>query len=549
MASNIDDTQPLEGDTETLNTRNNFVEAKAEITALQNKDTTQDADIAGKEPVITPKNSAFNVNFGTGNGNASRGDHLHSGIYEPVINPKNSGFNLVLGDTAGKVAEGDHNHNTDYEPKNANIQVHVTSPHAPSDAEQNVNADWNSGVGDSQILNKPATMPPSAHTHPESEINGLDKYTQTEVDTNIGVVQTDLDNHKDHDNLHMTADERAAMDTTVANNAPDALNPFITQDDLVAGAHGLGHEIQEDAVSVTQRLKLNFEGDVALSDNGSDTTTVTITGGGGGEANTTSNSGAGSGLAQSKNGVDLPFKSLIGGENIILSEQADTITITGEAGGAGGQVDSVIAGTNITVTGTAIDPIVNGLPLGTGAGQAAEGNHDHTGIYEPADATIMKEGENISLLNNNSNYAPDQDLSGLVPKNSQQALADVGNALTIAGNTITLARGDASTDTVTISDGVTDLDYTASPANGIVTSSTGDNATVPLANGTNAGLITPEEKTGIVNAISNDVSSIAALSGIIVTKITHAISLSRTEYNKIVHDAETAKIQFTIDGA
>ena len=51
-----------------------------------------------------------------------------------------------------------------------------------------------------------------------------------------------------------------------------------------------------------------------------------------------------------------------------------------------------------------------------------------------------------------------------------------------------------------------------------------------------------------INSVSNNVSSIGALSGIIVTKITHAISLSRTEYNKIAHDAETAKIQFTIDG-
>jgi hypothetical protein len=37
--------------------------------------------------------------------------------------------------------------------------------------------------------------------------------------------------------------------------------------------------------------------------------------------------------------------------------------------------------------------------------------------------------------------------------------------------------------------GATDLSYTASPTNGIVTSSTGTDATIPLADGTNAGLI------------------------------------------------------------
>ena len=43
--------------------------------------------------------------------------------------------------------------------------------------------------------------------------------------------------------------------------------------------------------------------------------------------------------------------------------------------------------------------------------------------------------------------------------------------------------------------GATDLGYTPSPTNGIVTSSTGSGATIPLADGTNAGLFTPSEKT------------------------------------------------------
>lgn len=42
-----------------------------------------------------------------------------------------------------------------YEPVNANIQAHVTSSHAPANAEANINADWNAVSGDAQILNKP----------------------------------------------------------------------------------------------------------------------------------------------------------------------------------------------------------------------------------------------------------------------------------------------------------------------------------------------------------------------------------------------------------
>lgn len=45
----------------------------------------------------------------------------------------------------------------------------------------------------------------------------------------------------------------------------------------------------------------------------------------------------------------------------------------------------------------------------------------------------------------------------------------------------------------------TDLGYTPSPTNGIVTSSTGADATLPLASGTNAGLMGPAEKTKLAS--------------------------------------------------
>jgi len=49
--------------------------------------------------------------------------------------------------------------------------------------------------------------------------------------------------------------------------------------------------------------------------------------------------------------------------------------------------------------------------------------------------------------------------------------------------------------------GATDLGYIATPTNGTVTSSTGSGATIPLADGTNAGLLTPAEKTKIANSV------------------------------------------------
>jgi hypothetical protein len=49
--------------------------------------------------------------------------------------------------------------------------------------------------------------------------------------------------------------------------------------------------------------------------------------------------------------------------------------------------------------------------------------------------------------------------------------------------------------------GITDLGYIATPTNGTVTSSTGTSATIPLADGTNAGLLTAAEKTKIANSV------------------------------------------------
>jgi len=51
--------------------------------------------------------------------------------------------------------------------------------------------------------------------------------------------------------------------------------------------------------------------------------------------------------------------------------------------------------------------------------------------------------------------------------------------------------------------GVTNLSYTAGVSNGVVTSDSGDNATIPLADGTNAGLFSAAEKTKLSNIEAN----------------------------------------------
>jgi len=62
--------------------------------------------------------------------------------------------------------------------------------------------------------------------------------------------------------------------------------------------------------------------------------------------------------------------------------------------------------------------------------------------------------------------------------------------------------------------GATNLSYTASPTNGIVTSDTGNDATIPLADNTNAGLLSPEDKIKLDNTNGDqDLQSVLDISG------------------------------------
>ena len=96
-----------------------------------------------------------------------------------------------------------------------------------------------------------------------------------------------------------------------------------------------------------------------------------LPGAAGGEANTASNLGAGSGVFGTKSGVDLRFKSLIGGTAITLSSDSDEITIDGGGGSQSlsktitvelptSSEDLDIWFTNVAVTVVAVEGVING---------------------------------------------------------------------------------------------------------------------------------------------------------------------------------------------
>lgn len=100
----------------------------------------------------------------------------------------------------------------------------------------------------------------------------------------------------------------------------------------------------------------------------------------------------------------------------------------------------------------------------------------------------LQSGDNISELVNDANYITLGDIPAFDPSNYD--LTDFTNL-----------DADPFARISDLSTGATNLSYTPSPTNGTVNSDNGTDAVIPLADATNAGLITAAEKTSISTAI------------------------------------------------
>jgi hypothetical protein len=157
--------------------------------------------------------------------------------------------------------------------------------------------------------------------------------------------------------------------------------------------------------------------------------------------------------------------------------------IKDETGGTGGS-----GITNITSTGGTI------TITGSGGTRNVEINSSILTTINSA----LQSGNNVSLLLNDAGYITLADIPPFDP--TDYDLDDFNNT----------SADPFARQSELPTGGATNLAYTPSPTNGVVTSDTGTDATIPLANGTNAGLLSPTEKSEIASAVQpSDLGAVA----------------------------------------
>lgn len=115
---------------------------------------------------------------------------------------------------------------------------------AGAEVNVNVNADWNSVSGDSEILNKPATFPPSAHTHVLADVTNV---TMTAANLNS------LDNGA-NSTLHFHDSDRSRANHTGTQTA-STISDFNTASDArIAAATGVSVQAFDADLSALSAL-------------------------------------------------------------------------------------------------------------------------------------------------------------------------------------------------------------------------------------------------------------------------------------------------------
>jgi len=200
-----------------------------------------------------------------------------------------------------------------------------------------------------------------------------------------------------------------------------------------------------------------------------------------------------------------------------------------------GAIQSIVAGTNVTVDNTdPLNPIVSASG-GGGGSQDLQSVLDEGGFAQSPDTVsyidinLDNVGANIDMSFGTSTEYSTFSLDENEAKMSHTEAGKTNRIIIPASDNDTnfslqsdKPTGDyilATLDDITPD--VTNLGYTPSPTNGIVTSDTGTDATLPLADATNAGLLKPAKYTVLENTSgtnSGDNATNSQYSGLAASK-------------------------------
>ncbi len=137
-------------------------------------------------------------------------------------------------------------------------------------AQVNVKSDWNAVSGDAEILNKPATMPPTSHTHTASDVTDFD----AEVGNHIDVAANTTNRHT-HSNKTIL-DNTTASFTTADETKLDGIEANATADQT-AGEIKTAYESNANTNAFTDAEQTKLAG-IETGADVTDTANVTAAG-------------------------------------------------------------------------------------------------------------------------------------------------------------------------------------------------------------------------------------------------------------------------------
>jgi hypothetical protein len=377
------------GETSSTAGRGDWTKTAYDHTLLTNNPHGVTATQIGAEPAFS-KNTAFNKNFGTTAGTVAQGNHLHTGVYEPANSniqshidstsnphgvtktqvglgnvdntsdlnkPISTATQSALNNKVDKVA-GKGLSTEDYTTNEKNKLASITHG-----AEVNVQSDWNATSGDALILNKPVI--PTNVSQLNNDSGYLTGYTETDPiftawnkSTGISITKsqvTDLLEATQALSGLMSATDKTRLDVLHAlleedteNSVVDSINEVLAifnnypeGADLVTALAGKVDKVSGKGLSendLTDILKSNYDTAYGWGDHAVEGYLKAIT------------------------------KAMV--EGVLTG----TITSHNHDG---------------TYEPAFTKNTAFNKNFGTSAGTVAQGNHLHTGVYEPSNANIQ----------------------------------------------------------------------------------------------------------------------------------------------------------------